>query len=69
MIGLKCQSRSCSANVDYIATSPKQDQRADVNSMAVLAMRSIGKGRAAATRFSAFVVKLIWGCSNTGGLT
>jgi len=50
MIGLKCKSLTCSANVDYIATSPKQDQRADVNTMAVLAMRNIGKIRAAANK-------------------
>ena len=50
-------SSLCTASkyCQYVSTSPFQVTCADVNIMCVLAMRSIGRGRSAAKKYSSFV--------------
>ena len=52
-IGFKCSTPESSKNKDYYKTI--QDQVVDINTMSVVAMRSIGCGGASAKRFSVFI--------------
>lgn len=71
-IGLQCTNQDCDRHTDYdvVPTSPLIDMKAVINLKSVLAMRSIGRGREAAERFSGFLglpppVTNAWKCYTT----
>ena len=53
-IGLVCSNQMCEKNTNYnvVTTSPTVNGRAEVNLSAILALRSIGRGRASAEKMS-----------------